>query len=114
MLSYESGAKVRLFSEYAKVLPENLLESPHFVVFPKKLLLCGDGSLHALAGFGREVGGEGIGRDDAEVARAAQCGTLSPYEAVLYGLEACGAGNLLECELHGKATSPWVMLMFDT
>ena len=67
------------------------------------MLLRGYGMLHALACGGRDIGGDGVGGDDAEVARAAQCGPLGIYKAVAEVLEACGAGNLLQCELYGKA-----------
>ena len=99
----ESGAKVLLFSEYAKDFGKKLLVILHFVVLDKKIGLCGDGLAHALAGIGCEVGGQGVGRDDAEIALTAQRGTLGPYEAVVEGAEAGGAGYLLEGELYGES-----------
>ena len=99
----KSTAKVQLFFEYAKVFLEKLLKSVHFIAFVQEMLLRGYGMLHALACGWGEIGGDGIGGDDAEVARAAQRGPLGIYKAVAEVLEACDAGNLLQRELYDKA-----------
>ena len=65
--------------------------------------LRGDGALHAMARVGSEVGGDGVGGDDAEVGTAAQRGALGPHEVVVDGLEARGVAYLLEGELYAHA-----------
>ena len=69
----------------------------------EQTLLCCDGALHAQACVGGEVGGDGVGWDDAEIARAAQGGALGVDEGGAQRLEACGGAYKFEGELYGKA-----------